>query len=160
MLLTLKITCLFALIAIATQDFKERKVYVWLLVGGGFLMSLFYFTESNNLSYFTNISFNLGILTLVIGILHLYSKFKLNSPLNTALGLGDVLFFISIAISFPITSFIILFTSSLIFSLLVFLFLKSSLKDKNVPLAGLQALFFLFIFSSNWLFQFTNLYAL
>ncbi len=159
MLFLLQISCFFCLMSIIVQDFKERKVYLFLLIGLAIVMSLFYYLKNDTQLYFSNISINLTVLLVLMGILFLYSKFKLKQTLNTALGLGDFLFFVVIAISFPIATFLILFSCSLLFSLVLFLFLKPSLKDNNVPLAGLQALFFLLVFSANWMFHFTNLYA-
>ena len=159
MLYLLKIVCLFCLSAIIAQDFKERKVYTWLLFMVGLCMPLFYYLETNTLDYFINIGINLGILLLIVGILFFYSKLRFKQHLGAVLGLGDLLFFITIAISFPMATFLVLFSCSLFFSLVVFLFLTPVFKDKNVPLAGLQSLFFLLIFSSNWSFEFTNLYA-
>ena len=158
MLLVLKIVCLSCLIAIVAQDFRERLVYTWLFICVGILMSLFYFFETTIFMYLLNIGVNIGTLIIILGILHLYAKFKIGQPLNQVLGLGDILFFIMIAISFPIPIFFVLFSFSLIFGLLLFLLLKPKLKEKNVPLAGLQALFFTLVLSLNWMFKFTNLY--
>lgn len=155
----LKIICICCLLAIIVQDFKERKVYMFLLIALAIVMAQFYYLKSDIQLYLSNISINLTVLLVLMGILFLYSKYKLKQALNTALGLGDVLFFVVIAISFPIPTFIIVFTYSLLFALLLYLILKPKLLKKSVPLAGLQALFFLFIFSLNWSFQFTNLYA-
>ena len=159
MLVLLKIICICCLLTIIAQDFRERKVYLFLLIGLAIVMALFYYLKSDTQLYLSNISMNLTVLLVLMGILFLYSKFKLKQALNTTLGLGDILFFIIIAISFPIATFLVLFSCSLIFTLLLFLLLKPSIKDKNVPLAGLQALFFLLIFSLNWSFNFTSLYA-
>ena len=159
MLFLLKISCLCCLTAIIAQDFRERKVYLLLLIILAIIMALFYYLKSDTLVYLSNISINLTVLLVLMGILFLYSKFKLKQTLNTALGLGDIIFFVVIAISFPVPTFIIVFTCSLIFALVLFLFLKPNLSKKSVPLAGLQALFFLLIFSANWMFHFTNLYV-
>jgi len=159
MLFLLKISCLCCLTAIIAQDFRERKVYLLLLIILAIIMALFYYLKSDTLVYLSNISINLTVLLVLMGILFLYSKLKLKQTLNTALGLGDILFFVVIAISFPIATFLILFSCSLLFSLVLFLFLKPNLSKKSVPLAGLQALFFLLIFSANWMFHFTNLYV-
>ncbi len=159
-MILLKIISLCCLLAICIQDFRERKVYLVILIGSGILLSFSYFLETTPMQYLVNIGMNLVIIVLIIGILFLYAKFKLKTKLNDALGLGDVFFFIVIAISFPISTFIILFSFSLVFSLMVFLLLKPSLKDATVPLAGLQALFLTMILSVNWIFEFTNLYAI
>jgi len=158
MLLILKIVCLCCLIAIVAQDLRERSVYAWLFICVGVLLSLFYVFETNTFIYLLNIGVNIGALIIILSILHLYAKFKLGQLLSQVLGLGDILFFIVIAVSFPIPIFFVLFSFSLIFGLLLFLLLKPKLKEKNVPLAGLQALFFTLVLSLNWMFKFTNLY--
>jgi len=158
MLLILKIVCLCCLIAIIAQDFRERSVYAWLFICVGILLSLFYFFETSTFMYLLNIGINIGTLIIILSILHLYAIFKIGQPLSQVLGLGDILFFIVIAVGFPIPIFYVLFSFSLIFGLFLFLLLKPKLKEKNVPLAGLQALFFTLILSLNWTFKFTNLY--
>ncbi len=157
--LILKIICLFTLLAIFKQDFGERKVYAGLLLSVGIFMPLLYFLETNSASFLINIGVNLSIIIIIIGILYLYATLKVGQPIHRVLGFGDLLFFMIIAISFPITTFLVLFSCSLLFSLVLFLLIKPRLQDKNVPLAGLQALFFLLIFSFNWSFQYTNLYT-
>jgi len=158
--LMLKTTSIFCLITIIVQDFKERNVYAWLFICLGIILSFLYLSESYTKLHLINIGINISIVLFIIGILYLYAKIKLKQSLHSALGLGDLLFFMIIAISFPIATFIILFSFSLLFALVVFLFIKKSLIEKSVPLAGLQALFFLLIFSINWSFELINLYAL
>jgi len=84
----------------------------------------------------------------------------MKKTINEGIGLGDILFFIALAVSFPIITFLILFSLSLLFSLLLFVILKPSLKQKIAPLAGLQALFLFIILFINLTFNFVNLYAL
>ncbi len=126
----LKIVCLCCLIAIITQDFRERSVYAWLFICVGILMSLFYFFETSTSIYLLNIGVNIGTIIIILSILHLYAKFKLGQPLIKVLGLGDILFFIVIAVSFPIPIFFVLFSFSLIFGLLLFLMLKPKLINR------------------------------
>lgn len=152
------IMCLLILSAITIQDFLERKVFIWLFVGIGLLMPLLYLTKTNTLSYFINIAYNLVILFVIISVLFIYSKLKLKQPLLSGLGLGDILFFFIIAISFPLPSFLVLFSCSLIFSMILFFLLRSRLKNKHVPLAGLQALFFFMILSASSVFELNGLY--
>ncbi len=159
MLITLKIIVLCCLLTIFLQDFKERKVFIWLLIFSGVFLSLLYLQSTSVKLYLFNIGINLFIIAIIMGILYSYTKLKLKTSLTNTLGLGDILFFIIIALSFPLATFIVLFSFSLVFSLVLFLLLKSKLKSKYVPLAGLQALFFLFTLSLNWVFNVTNLYV-
>jgi len=151
---------MLSLIMIFAQDFRERAVYVWLFIITSLLMGYLYFSTTNNVEYLINIGINLSLIATIIGVLFLYAKYKIKIPFSQIFGFGDVFFFITIAMSFPIATFLVLFSFSLLFSLVIFKFLKVYLKEKSVPLAGLQALFFLFVFSINWSFQLTNLYAI
>ncbi|WP_452596852.1 hypothetical protein [Pontimicrobium sp. MEBiC01747] len=66
-------------------------------------------------------------------------------------GLGDVLLFIGLTLSFSTTSFIILFVFSLVFALVLHLFFKTKTKIASVPLAGYLSLFFASVYVSHWL---------
>jgi len=160
MLIVLKIVLLTGLGAIVYQDFKERKVYLALLLIP--LFSLGFLNHKNSLvhQFLINTALNFALVIIILGILFLYSKYKLKVPLQNTLGLGDTLFFLVIAIGFPTFTFIVLFSFSLIFSLVLFLIIKKNFKQQTVPLAGLQALFLSLLFSLNWIFNFVDLYLI
>ncbi|WP_299627653.1 hypothetical protein [uncultured Tenacibaculum sp.] len=83
----------------------------------------------------------------------------MKQSLFSAIGLGDFLFFIALAVAFPLTTFLIIFITSLLFSLLLFLVIKKKLKEKTVPLAGFQAIFLFLILLLNLTFDIVNLYT-
>ena len=151
---------LVILILIFLQDIKERKVYIWLLIVAIILNGVLYYQNTIHQLFLLNISINLILIFLLIFILFLYTKFKMKINLSLALGLGDVLFFFVFAVGFPIETFLLLFISSLIFSLILFILIKSELKNKTVPLAGLQALFLVLILFINLAFNIVNLYSI
>lgn len=160
MLILIKFLLIIALIAISYQDFKERQVYLGLLVLTGISMGFLYFSNSDPTVYFWNIVLNITVVLFIYTLLFFYSLWKLKLTISHTLGLGDLLFFIVLAIGFSTGTFLVLFTFSLIFSLVFFLSIRSKLKIKTVPLAGLQALFIGLVYTTNWMFQLTNLYAL
>jgi hypothetical protein len=141
------------------QDIKERQVTLVLLLSlillGGFL----HYKKQILEIFLLNILVNTMTILVVVFILWMYSKLKLKSELFHVFGTGDLLFFLFLAVSFPITTFLVVFSSSLIFSLIVSIVLKNSLK-KWIPLAGLQALFLSLLIGANQLFHIVNLYAL
>jgi len=151
---------LLLLITIFFQDFKERKVSLWIfpltILLGGYL----YYKQTFLQLYAYNLGINLSMLVLLFFIVFLYTKFKLKQSFFSAIGLGDILFFVVYAVSFPTSTFLVLFSCSLIFALLVFLVLKNNLKHSTVPLAGLQALFLCLILFLNLAFKIVNLYAI
>lgn len=158
MLIFIKILLLLNLLGIAYHDFKERNVYLWLLLVVLLLSGFLHYQHSLLIPFLVSILLNIGIIFVIVAILYLYAKFKLKKSLQNTFGFGDLLFFLIIAVGFPTITFVVLFSFSLFFSLLLFLVLKKKLKHKTVPLAGLQALFFSFIFLLNWGFNFLNLY--
>ena len=158
MLIFFKLLLIISLLAIAYQDSKERKVSLWLLMVAFFLTGGLHYHHSVEVLFWYSIFLNIGIVILIITILLIYARLKLKQGLEKAFGFGDLLFFLVIAVGFPTVSFIILFSFSLIFSLIIVVTLKKKYRFKTVPLAGLQALFFSFIFLINWAFGLVNLY--
>ncbi|MEQ6123565.1 hypothetical protein AAON49_05140 [Pseudotenacibaculum sp. MALMAid0570] len=140
------------------EDIKDRKVTLLVLLSvsvlGGFLHGKQQLLEV----FFLTTLLNLAVVLLVIFVLFVYTKLKLKIALFEAFGLGDLLFFLCMAISFPTASFLVLFSASLIFSFVVSVVFQKQLKNL-IPLAGLQALFLGLIIGTNELFQVTNLYA-
>ena len=74
------------------------------------------------------------------------------------MGLGDVYFFIALAVGFPTGTFVVLLSASLVFSWAVYQVVKKKLKDPLVPLAGFQALFLFVALALNSCFHISNLY--
>lgn len=142
------------------QDMKERKVSVWILIVGIFLGVLIHFSKQPTIVFLSNVGINCAIVSLIFGVLWLYAKLKLKKRIFEVFGLGDLLFFLLLAMSLPILSFLILFVFSLIFSLVVFIILKSKWKEPTVPLAGLQSLFLSLVFIANKFINSIDIYAL
>ncbi len=152
MLLIIQILILFSLMVIAVQDFKERKIYLFLLLVLGGLI-IFYRTQTSFLEVFLFVTLlNLSLVFTIVSILAIYVKFKMNTTLFDVFGLGDLLFFIVVSFAFPSLPFFVWFVFSLVFSLLIFLVIKNSITLKTVPLAGLQAIFFIIVFILEWFF--------
>lgn len=148
------------LLIIAFQDFKERKVTILLLILGVILGGLLFYQKTLPELFLLSIILNFTFLGLLTVILFFYSRLVLKKELLKSIGLGDFLFLGILAISFPTITFLILFSTSLIFSLVLFLFLKPKLQDKTVPLAGFQAFFLAIVLLINKIFSFVDLYAL
>lgn len=150
---------LISLFFIFLQDFKERKVHVFLLCISISCFGWLHYLQAPYIFVY-NMLFNCFLLTLTITVLYFYTKYILRKKFNDGIGRGDLLFFMAIAIGFPTYTFLILFVSSLIFSLVVFQIIKKHQKTTLIPLAGLQALFLLALISMNSYFNFSNLYLI
>lgn len=160
MIVFLNIAIIALLLWIFYQDIKERKVLlismITLLFVGGLLHSQYQFFEL----FLLQIGINIGVVGVVLMLLWLYTHFVMRKRLFEAFGLGDLLFFIIIAVSFPTPTFLVVFCCSLLFSLVLFIALKTSLKENTIPLAGFQALFIVLLLVSNLLFNFVDLYRI
>lgn len=156
----LKLLLLLIFGLIFFQDYKDRNVYWFLYPIMGILAGLLQWQITPLSSFLANSGFNLLFVCTLLLFCYLYTRIKLKKPfLQSVLGLGDVLFFISITFSFSIVSFWVLFVFSLIFSLVLHWVLQHKQTEKTVPLAGYMALFFAVIYSISFCCNFNFLYA-
>lgn len=142
------------------QDIKERKVSLWVLFSGIIVGGTLHFLHQDSMVFLYNIGITISFVILIFGVLWVYASVKLKRNIFDVFGLGDLLFFILLAVSLPIVSFLMVFVFSLIFSLVLFLLLKKSFTNKTVPLAGLQSLFFGLVLIGNKIIPSVKLYAL
>lgn len=154
------ITLLLCLLSILIQDVRERQVFVVLLIAVILNLGFLHYSNSNFMSFVISSFLNFTILCCIGVLLFLVAKYILKKDLKESMGFGDVLFFSAMAIGFPTATFVVLFSFSLVFSLLVFRLFLSKSKNNTVPLAGLQALFLFLVFVVNSSFNFTNLYLI
>lgn len=134
------------LIIIVFQDLKFRKIHVALplLIFG---LSLFISKEKFDLPIKIIIT-NLVFFIIVIGFLVLYMSLKNRkflNPFTNYFGLGDFLFYMSIAPLFVTFNYILFFILSMVFSIIMQLSLRKMMDEKSVPLAGFSSLFLLLI---------------
>jgi hypothetical protein len=156
--LIVKLLLAFVLICIVFQDLKERKVTFLLFILLALTVAYLHYIKVEPSVFMITIIFNIALVMVLFFIMRVYSNLKLKKDLDETFGLGDGLFFIAFATAFPTYIFLVLFSFSLIFSGLLFYMFRKKLTDNTVPLAGLQALFLLGVFSLNWIFNFTDLY--
>ena len=67
---------------------------------------------------------------------------KIKNIINTYLGIGDVLFFITLTVAFSPVNFIAFYILSLIVTLLFYVFYNAILRNTSsqIPLAGMQSI--------------------
>lgn len=152
--------CLIAVLGIIFyQDYRSRAVSLFLFILAILLFGGLHFFLADRHIFRISIGINIAFISIILGILYLYSRFKLRSSfINGSFGAGDLFFFVAIALGFPPVTFVILFTFSIIFSLLLHVFpvpVKTAghISGKNagesqqtVPLAGYMSLFFILVF--------------
>jgi len=145
---------------ICYQDFKERLVYWFLFPLLGIALASIFFQHAAPSFFLLSLLTNIVLVTLVLGLLYMYSRFMLKKPfINHSLGLGDILFFYALAVGFPPVTFIILFVGAVFFSLFSYLVLKKRLRDNTVPLAGFMGFYLMMIICSSFFMNPNLLYT-
>jgi len=145
------------------QDIKSRSVY-WSLfpVLTGLLLTLHYFESSGQALWWRPAVFNLGFFIGQLLLVTAYFSIKNKTLTNITkglLGIGDVLFMLSIAFYLSIFNFLFFYIASLILVLITWLAWQavSSNKSKHIPLAGLQAFVFILFLIGGWSFKVLSL---
>jgi len=156
----LKIILIIALLLVFFQDLKSRSVMVILLIATGILFALqMYFRLSWHL-FLMGITVNLAFVCGLCIVLYVCTKFIIKKPFSNAIGLGDLFFFGCMALGFPTMTFLILFSFSLFFAALLYVFLRKKLMQQTVPLAGFQSLFIAIVLLVSWNTTTVDLYLL
>ncbi|KAA1247611.1 hypothetical protein [Aquimarina sp. RZ0] len=160
-MLVLKGLIIYNLGYIAYQDLKSREVYWFLFLSLIILMGLQHYLQVLPIHFINAILINLVIIFIIIALQYIYTIIKIKRPFfKEVFGLGDALFFVSMAIAFPTITFNILFAFSLFFSLSIWLIFKNKSFHQNPPLAGYMAIFLLLIFIGSWSTHIINLYLI
>lgn len=163
MLLIVKIILLIVLVLISYQDFKDKQVWAFLFPVYALCGTLLFFEASQSNIYLLNIVINLSFISIILLVSFTVAKFVFKKKfLNSSIGLGDILFFVAFAISFPSISFLNFFTFSILFALLLVGVrgLLSSSKFRSVPLAGCMSLFLIGVYLSHWMGWYDSIYYL
>ncbi len=141
---------------ITYQDLTSRSVYWFLFpmlaITGGY----YHFNRSGSTTVtLLFIGLNLIIISSVLLCVWIYSRIKLKRKMQDTFGLGDILFFIAMALCLPTPSFIITFCFSLILSLALHLVFT---KEKSVPLAGFMSIHYISVYLIDLLGVYPNLF--
>ncbi|RZS92312.1 hypothetical protein [Aquimarina brevivitae] len=150
-----------SLLCIVYQDIQYRAVYWFLfpiiIIGSGIL----HYTHTMDFYFYTSTLLNSILVLSILTILFLYNRIIVKkSFFKEVFGLGDVLFFVALAVAFPTITFIIIFCFALFFSMLVWLIFRKKAKHNTVPLAGYMALFLTGVYTMSWLTKTGNLYMI
>lgn len=143
--LVLLISSIGILMILVVQDFKSRAIS-WFIIPLLFVVytvkailtievtELLIYFGINILMVFTNL--------LGVGVMVSLKEKKITNILNTYLGLGDILFFIVIAVVFSPLNFFIFFMGSVLVSSIVYglMMLTNKKQQLPFPLAGAMSL--------------------
>jgi hypothetical protein len=141
---------------IAIQDIRTRLISIYLLIGlfvvnfigmlktNGFIATL-QLTALNNL-----------LLGIIFGITFIYFKWvrKVEHPLITHLGWGDILFFIALTpLFYPLIYSYVFIAMTLVSTLVGLALLVVKGQQASIPHAGISALIFIVLVVSNTFFS-------
>ncbi|MDB9954020.1 hypothetical protein OAD49_00475 [Flavobacteriaceae bacterium] len=155
----LKLILLSAFVSVVYQDLKDRSVYWFLFPAIGICAGTLFFKETSVGFFLEAILLNLLFIGLLLGVIFLYTTYKLKMKLSDAFGLGDGLLFVALVFSFAQLTFMIVFVFGLVGSLLLHLVLKKY-KSEFVPLAGYMSVFFALAYGAHWMGFLTTVYTL
>lgn len=158
-----KVLLMASLLIIFIQDLRDREVYAFLFPFLGILGSYLFFINSNFDYYLVSLGINILMVTIILLLNYLFSRFIMKKHfLREALGIGDILFFIAFAVSFPTVAFINFFVFSILFTFTLHFVSSRMAKQKNeyVPLAGYMSLFLMSVYTVNWFSCYDSIYLL
>lgn len=134
-ILTLVLILVFAIICV--QDLKYRAIHAILLVITGIIAIIYNFLEPQLLIY--DMLQSIGFLLVTSVAFMIYQtivKKQLQNPIDSSIGLGDILFFIVITPLFQLHNYMLFFIVGLLLSVVMFLLTHKTRKHTTIPLAG------------------------
>lgn len=140
----LDIVLIICCLAIFAQDFKKRKIHVFLPI----LIFCMGYIKTNNIISITHILINMMFFILLFSLLFLYMSLKhkeFKNPFTNYFGLGDGLFYLALSPLFFTYYYLMFIVLSLLFSLILYIFLSKLQDEKTIPLAGYASIFFVII---------------
>lgn len=145
MIILLKILVFLVLGAIAVQDFRYRAVSWYLFPLSAILLVALAIVSGKSLfeiGLVINLAF-VAINVLLVSLIMLKGRFSLQELNQSFLGIGDILFFIVLAVALPFPLFPVFFVGTLIIGGLTGI---SIFRGKSIPLAGVQSVFLALIY--------------
>lgn len=112
-----------------------------------FCLGFFNITYVNKMEFnffFTNALFFIGTITILVFYMFIKSKQFVN-PFQNYFGFGDFLFYLSLTPMFLLKNYILFFTFSMVFAILIQKIFKKPINQNDVPLAGLSALLLILV---------------
>lgn len=158
--LFLQIAIVLLLAVLIYQDFAQRAVH-WVLLA---LLIPCQF----GLAYLTigaeELLFNLGINTMLLVfqflLLTVYFSLRtraLTNIINRFIGIGDLLFFVFLSVSFSPFNLILFFIFSLVLILTVYaVAMRSKLKQYKIPLLGNMSIIYMIVLAIEWFCNFSR----
>jgi len=148
-LIIINIILLGTLLAVVFQDLKHRAIHVVLPI----LLCIGAITRFLILEYaISELLFTVVFLVLVLLGLFIYTSIKskrIINPVDSSIGLGDIVFFIAVIPLFFSTTYILFFSTGMLFSIVCHLLFTKN-KAAHVPLAGYLSIYLILLSMVNF----------
>lgn len=151
MVVFLNIAILLFLLVIMYEDFKNRTIHTFLPFLLFICLVAKYYTSANLGNHIQTIGINIVFLIIQILLAMLFFTIKEKKMVNifeSYLGVGDILFLLSLSPAFSTINFIIFYTISLAIIAILYLVAATTKwvnRNHQIPLAGLQAILFIVV---------------
>jgi len=141
------------------QDSKDREVYWFLYPLTSIASIVLQLTYCQTWITFINIGINLTLVVVMLFTNWLYVLLimKKRRFINEVIGTGDILFLLCLTTTFATIAFTVVLIFSMLFSLLLHIFMKDKSRHATIPLAGYMALFFSGIYIISFISSFNDL---
>ena len=155
-----KIGMAISLVVIIVQDLRDHRIW-WFIFPVFAAMGSYLFLSTTFWEIYVRIvGVNAIILASFFLVLFTYIRVILKKKnLTDAFGLGDVLLYIGLMVSFPTITFVLLLLILPVFALVLNQVLGKGKVD-HIPLAGYIGIFLLGLYIAHWMGFYDNLYAL
>jgi hypothetical protein len=136
---------MFCLGIIIWQDIRTRTISWWTLPPLAISLFLVALHHSPWFVVLVNTAFNFVLLALnffLLWVWFILKRKKYVSPINTFIGIGDILFFACLTFGFSIPDFMLLYIGGLLVALVIAFFIRmlSGNAERTIPLAAYAAL--------------------
>lgn len=165
------ILVVLCLLFIAWQDFKYRAISWYTLPVLAILFTVKVIYDNGLMEWWGFLKMNIAMLVILICgiILYTFLKYRrFKNPFDTLIGWGDVLFMLVLCFGMYYINFLLFITVScvlLLLGVLVLMLFRKSKEPVLIPLAGFQAICFVFVlgvevYSGNQIFDNQNILSL
>lgn len=158
-MIAIKLIFCATLVVIAYSDFRSRTIPLYTLIFALISGIVILFTENEHGKAIRNIVVNISMITIQLALVTVYFSARNKrfiNIFNELLGIGDVLFFLVLALCFSPANMIFFM---LISELLICIFYFPSRKRSLIPLAGIMSAILLVLFISDFITQQLQFYS-
>jgi len=144
MLLGINIIVLLILLVVVFQDLKYRAIHVILPILLFIAAIARFLLLKHHIYQLVSTVVFLGLVLLGLFLYTSVKSKKISNPIDSSIGLGDIVFFIAIIPLFFSTTYILFFSTGMLFTIACHLLFTRN-KEAHVPLAGYLSIYLILL---------------